>query len=238
MADLLDHGHVDAGKKGSHKGGHKQDLVIAGTFLLVIIAWITLKKMQAGSSGSGTTSGVPGSASTVGQAGGGASPDMTGLQDQINTLSGLVSQLKPGTPPTRVHDQPVGGATPVTAVTPDPSTNKPASTPVGDTLKPGYGWFDTFKQTFTAGAVAQRFGLTLDSLKTLNPNLKITSGSTVIGAQTDVKVRKNAGAFDQAAYNKVNPTAAKTGISALPHPTSPSATATKVPKPAHPAQKG
>ena len=53
--------------------------------------------------------------------------------------------------------------------------------PTTTLLPAGYGWFATGSSTYTADSIARRYGISLDALKEMNPSLKITSASTVIG---------------------------------------------------------
>jgi hypothetical protein len=102
-----------------------------------------------------------------------------------------------------------GGVTPSQPAPPANTTVTVPTTPAQPApqslLPSGYGWFDTGRETYTADSIARRYGVPVSSLITWNPSLGINStGSTIIGRDTPVKVRGNAAAFDLAAYKRVN----------------------------------
>ena len=69
----------------------------------------------------------------------------------------------------------------------------------GGMLAPGYGWFATGGASYTAQAIATRYGLTLDQLRTMNHGLP-----DIVPRNTPVKVRSNAAPWDLDAYRRVN----------------------------------
>lgn len=71
-------------------------------------------------------------------------------------------------------------------------------------LPAGAGWFATGSKQYTAQSIANRYKISVESLKTLNPGLKITSGSTKIGKNLPVKVRSNAAPWNLEAYRRFN----------------------------------
>ena len=201
MPSLLHPTHTGNASPGEKK---KQDLIVVGTFALVVIAWITYKHMQGASSGAGTTAGVPG---TVASASGGPSPDEAALTNSLNSIQGQLSDIATSLKPSSVPSAPAtnggttGGATPPTPANPSPNGG---GTSVPSLLPKGYGYFDTGTSTYTVASIAKRYGLTVDALKKFNPNLGITSGSDIVGKQTAVEVRSNAAPFDLAAYQPVD----------------------------------
>ena len=74
--------------KGDKK---KQTLMVIGTLLLVVIGYITLRRMSGQSSATATGSSTP---TATGAEGAGPTTDQTGMQNQLDALSGQLTQLQ------------------------------------------------------------------------------------------------------------------------------------------------
>lgn len=209
----LDHDLLSA--KGDKK---KQTVMVLGTVALVVLAYLTLRKMSGG--GTAPVANGGSAPATVGAAGGGPSADMTGMQYSLDQIAGQLSQLsqqtRTGIP---------AGETPtiIPAPTPTPKTiQTPESKPQGTRPTP-QGAKKTTNHTATVGSANATVG------QIMGRWFSNTTGKAMTLAQ----------------FRALNPTQSKAGTGThvakgtvenvtgfhLKNPTPPS-------KPAHPATHG
>ena len=217
----MDIGHPTEGAKPSKDDKKKQTLMVAGTLVLIVIGYLTLKKMSAGSTastGASTTgTGVTGTTS------GGQGQDLTGLQYQLDTLSGMIANLNNAAPAVTLPGTDTNNPAPPT-VTPTPAapaapaagakkTSNQATgplmalvgakrTPIGEILN---RWVDSSGKA-----------MSITAFRRLNPTLKTYDGGnkTVVGAHASTN---DAVVKDE----QINVTGYHLAGKAVPKPTTP-----------------
>jgi hypothetical protein len=188
----MDIGHDSTGKKLDKK---KQTVIAVAAVVAVVIAYITLKRMSSGSSastGTGTTGTGAGGTATGGQ-----SPDSTGMQYQLDTLAGMIANLKgqapaSSTPTVGIPENHTRYGRPTVKI---PEKNQPSGPTlrdyVGKTLKVGISSAHGAKGA-TIGEILQNYGMTFEQYKSVNV---LRAGATVndkIATGTDVNIIGNA----------------------------------------------
>lgn len=129
---------------------------------------------------------------------------MTAFADSITDQLDLISTRQPATPATSAASTSGTVSSKLSGATVSGGKATTAAAAPARTLAPGYGWFATGSKTVTLGEGAKKYGTTTAALQSMNSKLKGLSATSALPKNTPVKVRSNAGAWDLAAYRKVN----------------------------------